>query len=218
MNLFFFTIPSISLFWCSEAFLPLAPSSSITPPSNSGAARIRPSSSRLHGIQEWRDEALESKYTLESYLQSNSLPSSVPAVVPILPFPFNDILLQGQRKQLNLYEKRFHDLFEDAVENHCGVVGMGLLAGNGMITTLPLCEVESFTRFGTDKNWVDKADGMGNGSIFVTIRAVGRVKIAEGELMQEEPYMKARVVEILDDDASFEGGGMKERSSGRVTG
>lgn len=142
----------------------------------------------------------------------------MPAVVPILPFPFNDILLQGQRKQLNLYEKRFHDLFEDAVENHCGVVGMGLLAGNGMITTLPLCEVESFTRFGTDKNWVDRADGMGNGSIFVTIRAVGRVKIAEGELMQEEPYMKARVVEILDDDASFEGGGMKERSSGRVTG
>lgn len=117
--------------------------------------------------------------------------------------------------QLNLYEQRFHELFDDVLNNHHGIVGMGLLAGGtGMITTLPLCEVESFTRFGYDDSWVDTQDGMGNGSIIVTIRAVGRAKIVEGELVQEEPFMKACVVEILDEDISIKGGGLKEKSGG----
>eukprot|EP00573_Skeletonema_grethae_P008974 CAMPEP_0201693812 /NCGR_PEP_ID=MMETSP0578-20130828/6280_1 /ASSEMBLY_ACC=CAM_ASM_000663 /TAXON_ID=267565 /ORGANISM="Skeletonema grethea, Strain CCMP 1804" /LENGTH=64 /DNA_ID=CAMNT_0048179395 /DNA_START=178 /DNA_END=369 /DNA_ORIENTATION=+ len=64
---------------------------------------------------------------------------------------------------------------------------------------MPLCEVESFTRFGASEHWVDDGSGMGNGSIFVTIRAVGRVKIVEEDLLQEEPYIKARVVEVLDE-------------------
>ena len=112
---------------------------------------------------------------------------------------------------MNLYEQRFHELFQDALDNHCGMVGMGLLAGNGMITTLPLCEVESFSRFGAEEDWVDRGDGMGNGSIFVTIRAVGRVKIVEPDLLQEEPYMKARVTELLDDDVTEFG--LKEKGS-----
>ncbi|KAL7533449.1 hypothetical protein ACHAXR_007326, partial [Thalassiosira sp. AJA248-18] len=200
-----------------EAFLLRAPSSIIS--------TNKKSNSRLHGIQEWREQALESKYTLDSYQQiqqSNKSPASpespVPALLPILPFPFSDILVQGQTKQLNLYEKRFHDLFTDAVENHCGMVGMGLLAGNGMITTLPLCEVESFTRFGAEDDWVDRGDGMGNGSIFVTIRAVGRAKIVESDLMQEEPYMKARVAEIMDEDISLLYGGIKERGERKLSG
>jgi len=165
------------------------------------------------------------KYTLDSYTQplnninsdSSSSPTNtaIPAELPILPFPFPDILLQGQRTQLNLYERRFHELFADAVENHAGMVGMGLLTGNGMITTLPLCEVESFTRFGAEDDWKDTGDGMGNGSIFVTIRAVGRARIVE-ELLQEEPYMKAKVVEIFDEDvATF---GLKESNNGGVKG
>lgn len=128
-----------------------------------------------------------------------------------------DLLLQGQRTQLNLYEDRFHKLFQDAMDNHSGMVGMGLLAGNGMITTLPLCEVESFTRFGIDENWVDKGDGMGNGSIFVTIRAVGRCKIiSEDGMLQEEPYFKATVCELLDEDLALEG--LKEKSSAELSG
>jgi len=74
-----------------------------------------------------------------------------------------------------------------------------LLGGSGMITTMPLCEVESFTRFGASDDWVDDGMGMGNGSIFVTIRAVGRVRIVEEDLLQEEPFIKARVVEVLDE-------------------
>jgi len=128
-----------------------------------------------------------------------------------------DLLLQGQRTQLNLYEDRFHKLFQDAMDNHSGMVGMGLLARNGMITTLPLCEVESFTRFGTDENWVDKGDGMGNGSIFVTIRAVGRCKIiSEDGMLQEEPYFKATVCELLDEDLALEG--LKEKGSTELSG
>ena len=128
-----------------------------------------------------------------------------------------DLLLQGQRTQLNLYEDRFHKLFQDAMGNHSGMVGMGLLAGNGMITTLPLCEVESFTRFGTDENWVDKGDGMGNGSIFVTIRAVGRCKIISDDgMLQEEPYFKATVCELLDEDLALEG--LKEKGNTELSG
>lgn len=200
-----------------EAFAPPAPSA-IAPAATTrnNCKRRSTSPSRLYGINEWRDQALELKYTLDAYQQSNAPPptqSGVPATVPILPFPFADILLQGQRKQLNLYEKRFHDLFQDAMDNHCGMVGMGLLAGAGMITTLPLCEVESFSRFGAEDDWVDRGDGMGNGSIFVTIRAVGRCKIVEADLLQEEPYMKARVVELLDEDVTMEGTGtgLKEK-------
>ena len=103
------------------------------------------------------------------------------------------------------------------MDNHSGMVGMGLLAGNGMITTLPLCEVESFTRFGTDENWVDKGDGMGNGSIFVTIRAVGRCKIiSEDGMLQEEPYFKATVCELLDEDLALEG--LKEKGNTELSG
>ena len=44
---------------------------------------------------------------------------------------------------------------------------------------------------------------------------VGRAKIA-GKLMQEEPYMKARVVEIWDEEFCDESSisGVKEKSSG----
>ena len=221
---------------CHAAFLP-PPSS---PMATSSAAFFSPpprgakrtATTRLRGIEEWREQSLEAKYTLDIYntqqgpLGSNDdgdgvqKPAAIPSDVPILPFPFSDVLLMGQRKQLNLYERRFHDLFDDAMENHAGVVGMGLLAGNnGMITTMPLCEVESYTRFGANEDWIDRGDGMGNGSVIVTIRAVGRAKIV-GELLQEEPYMKARVVEIFDEDVKTiglkEGGasdGVKGESS-----
>ena len=147
---------------------------------------VHSGNSHLHGVQEWRDRALGSQ--------------GVPTDLPILPFPFPDIILQGERKQLNLYEQRFHLLFRDVVENHSGMVGMGLLAGQGMATTVPLCEVESFTNLGADEDWVDRGDGLGNGAILVTIRAVGRVSIQE--VVQQEPYIAARVEEVFDEDVA----------------
>lgn len=214
MNYVLWTALSLSLLVYCEAFHP-APVA--IPFSAATAAGNSYSRTRLHGIIEWREQALESKYTLEVYQQASSSP--VLATIPILPFPFSDVLLQGQRTQLNLFEQRFHELFQDAMDNHCGMVGMGLLAGNGMITTLPICEVESFSRFGAEEDWVDRRDGMGNGSIFVSIRAVGRAKIAESELLQEAPYMKAKVIELLDEDLSMNANsGLKEKGTNNLSG
>jgi hypothetical protein len=210
MNSVLWLALSISIFYCDAFFHPAPSAISCT------AATVI-SRTRLHGIIEWREQALESRYTLDVYQQADSSP--VIATIPILPFPFSDVLLQGQRTQLNLYEQRFHELFQDAMDNHCGMVGMGLLAGTGMITALPLCEVESFSRFGAEEDWVDRRDGMGNGSIFVSIRAVGRAKIAESGLLQEVPFMKARVVELFDEDVSMDGkSGLKEKSTNKLSG
>ncbi len=80
-------------------------------------------------------------------------------------------------------DERFIKLFEDAMENHAGVVAMGLLASSGVIQSVPLCEIEAYNRM----------DGFG---IFVTIRAVGRAALLG--LNQEEPYMKGVCVEKVD--------------------
>jgi len=71
------------------------------------------------------------------------------------------------------------------MSNHCGLVGMGLLAESGIIQTLPLCEIEAYNRMG---------EGFG---IFVTIRVVGRAKLVD--LTQQEPYIKAVCTEIVDE-------------------
>jgi hypothetical protein len=68
--------------------------------------------------------------------------------------------------------------------NHCGIVGMGLLAESGIIQTMPLCEIEAYNRMG---------EGFG---IFVTLRAVGRAKLVD--VVQQEPYIKAVCTEIAD--------------------
>ena len=117
--------------------------------------------------------------------------------------------------ELNLYEERFHKLFEDALENH-SVIAMGLLAGGtGMMTLLPLLEIESFKRVDFDSDWPSKMDGMGKGSILVTVRSVGRAKIVD-ELEQEEPYMRAKVIEVVD-ESNVNGVGMvKEKGVGVV--
>ena len=60
---------------------------------------------------------------------------------------------------------------------------------------------------------------MGNGSIFVTIRAVGRCKIiSEDGLLQEEPYMKATVMELVDEDITESGVREKKSSGSTVSG
>ena len=69
------------------------------------------------------------------------------------------------------------------MENHSAVLAMGLLAGSGIVYTLPLVEVESYSRL----------EGF---DIFVTIRVVGRVKLIK--VLQEEPYLKAVCIEMVD--------------------
>ena len=107
-----------------------------------------------------------------------------PKSVCLLPFPYQEVLLQGETKQLRLYEERFIDLFKDVMENHEGVVAMGLLADSGIIQTVPLCEVEA-------------SNTMAGFGIFVTIRVVGRAQLLE--ITQQEPYLRAVCMEIVDE-------------------
>jgi Lon protease-like protein len=138
---------------------------------------------RLHDISEWRDLMFDFPGTGDDR-RLGTEQGAPPKEVCILPFGFNEVLLQGETKQLRLYEDRFIQLFEDAMTNHGGVVAMGLLADSGIIQTVPLCEIEAYNRMG---------EGFG---IFVTIRAVSRAQLIE--INQQEPYIKAVCMELAD--------------------
>jgi hypothetical protein len=136
----------------------------------------------LFGISEWRDIVFDYPGTgddrrlgVEQY--------GPPKEICILPFPYREVLLQGETKQLRLYEERFLKLFEYAMDQHCGVVAMGLLAHAGIIQSVPICEIEAFNRM----------EGFG---VFVTIRTVGRAKLVD--IVQQEPYIKAVCTELTD--------------------
>jgi Lon protease-like protein len=148
----------------------------------------------LHGIAEWRDKTFDFPGNDRRPLggkpsdETQALPMLLKEIC-ILPFPFFEVLLQGETKQLRLYEERFLQLFEYCMEHHHGVVAMGLLASGdndntGIIQTVPLCEIEAYHRM----------DGFG---IFVTIRVVGRAQLHE-IMQQQSPYIKAVCRELHD--------------------
>jgi Lon protease-like protein len=141
-------------------------------------------STGLNDITEWRDLVFDFPGTGDDR-RLGVEQGAPPKEICLLPFPFSEVLLQGETKQLRLYEERFMDLFEDCMANHCGVVGMGLLAKSGIIQTIPLCEIEAYNRMG---------EGFG---IFVTIRVVSRAKLVD--LTQQEPYIKAVCTECVDE-------------------
>lgn len=72
----------------------------------------------LFGISEWRDLDFQLPGT-DRQLGVNSL-TGPPKSVCLLPFPYQEVLLQGETKQLRLYEERFIKLFQDVYvhENH----------------------------------------------------------------------------------------------------
>lgn len=144
-------------------------------------------STKLYDINEWRDIMFD--FDIESDLSLSAGTSSLAAESPprevcVLPFPFDEVLLQGETKELRLYEDRFVTLFEDTMDNYGGVVAMGLLADSGIIQSAAICEIEAFNR-------------MEEFGIFATIRVVGRSSLVD--VTQETPYIKAVVSEILDE-------------------
>jgi len=141
-------------------------------------ARSKQKRSRLYDIGEWRDIMFGIENT-----DSNSLTHSPLREICVLPFPFHDVLLQGETKELRLYEERFISLFDDAMENYGGTVAMGLIAENGIMQTVPLCEIEAFNR-------------MDEFGIFVTIRVVSRATLSE--VTKDTPYIKAICKELVD--------------------
>ena len=142
-----------------------------------------PTTTTLFGISEWRDIWFDYPGTGDDRRLGIESEDTPPKEICILPFPYTEVLLQGETKQLRLYEDRFIELFDYAMEHHEGVVAMGLLADSGIIQTVPICEIEAYNRM----------DGFG---IFVTIRVVGRAQLAE--ITQQAPYLKAVCKELSD--------------------
>lgn len=151
---------------CPWLFLPL-----------SKRQKQQPSLLTLFGIPEWRDLMFDEHPGTETEQEQ------LPKEICVLPFPYHEVLLQGETKQLRLYEERFIELFEDCLNRHCGVLAMGLIASSGVLQTVPLAEVEAYNR----------VDGFG---IFATIRVVGRAKLVR--ILQQEPFIKAVCVEMTD--------------------
>lgn len=135
-------------------------------------------STQRHGIAEWRD-------TMFDYPEPavGEMPTKE---ICVLPFHYTDVLLQGETKELRLYEERFLRLFDDCMENHGGLVAMGFfLENDGLVQTVPLAEVEAYNRMG------------GDFGIFLTIRVVGRATV--GAIVQSGPYVKATCTEVVDE-------------------
>ena len=136
---------------------------------------------RLFGISEWRDLTVDYP---GNDRRIGTEAGALPKEICVLPFPYDEVLLQGETKQLRLYEDRFIKLFDTCMNDHCGVVAMGLIATSGIIQTVPIAEIEDYNR---------QLDGFG---IFVTIRVVGRAKLLD--IVQPAPFIKAVCTEITD--------------------
>ena len=97
------------------------------------------SSSLLFGINEWRDtdfgEVIDTNPLGGKNNGNDGGGTGIPREICLLPFPFTEVLLQGETKQLRLYEERFIKLFETVMDKHSGVVAMGLIAESGIIQT-----------------------------------------------------------------------------------
>lgn len=110
----------------------------------------------------------------------------------MLPFPSDDILLQGQSTTIILKEGRFYDLFQDCIDDHQSIVGMAIMADDGLVMDgMPLCEIVNFDV---------EAGYRGKVTVCVTLRAVGRATIVE--LTQMRPIMMGTCVELMDDAVS----------------
>lgn len=146
-------------------------------------------------ISEWRDKFFED-VPVELVKKSSDEDEPIREVC-ILPFPLTDVLLQGETKELCLYEERFHKLFEKAMADHAGIVAMGYIAPpSGMLQGMPLCEIENFRTMEGDT-------GFGNTSILATIRVVAKATLLDVKAPPEgieEGYMLGWCQEKPDDD------------------
>jgi len=167
----------------------------------------------LYDLSEWRD----------LFFDENDKPARVNKVmkeqnmegpareVCILPFPIEEALIQGETKELCLYEERFHRLFEKCQNSHGGVLAMGLLAPPaGILQVMPLCEIESFSRMPGKTNFGTSY------SILVTIRVVGRAELVH--VLEEHEsigldYLKGWCTEFFDDNSGGSKGSSKSSNS-----
>ncbi|OEU06479.1 hypothetical protein FRACYDRAFT_254496 [Fragilariopsis cylindrus CCMP1102] len=130
----------------------------------------------------------------------------------VLPFPLTDILLQGETKELCLYEERFHQLFDYSTKHHAGIVAMGYIANEqGLLQCMPLCEIENYRVMEGSED--DDSAGLYSStgkSILATIRVVGRATLQKIQTNDEEKeeggifdeYITAWCTEFSDDNSN----------------
>mmetsp|Transcript_10226 Transcript_10226/g.15703 ORF Transcript_10226/g.15703 Transcript_10226/m.15703 type:complete len:345 (+) Transcript_10226:153-1187(+) len=134
---------------------------------------------RIHGINEWRDNV---------FSDIDIAPGKeLRKPICILPFGSEESLLQGQTKELQLYEDRFLKLFDKVMNEHESVVAMGLMSeeDQGLYHAVPICEVIDYNNMG------------GELGIFLTIRCVGRAELLD--IRQDDPYLILDCIEIVDE-------------------
>jgi len=123
-----------------------------------------------------------------------------PLELGLLPFGIDEALLPGETKQVHLYEARFIQLFEHALERHDSCLGALLITPRGSVAAVTtLLEMEEFRReeFG----------------VWAQLKCVGRVKLRE---VRESDYLYvAALVEPFFDAPSPVPQGLASSSSRR---
>lgn len=156
---------------------------------SSSSTITRPCHTKLFGITEWRDAMFDYLPGSSNDIRQLGIPSAIapPKEICILPFGYYEVLVQGECKQLRLYEDRFIQLFHHSMNHHHGILAMGLLASSGSIVeTVPICEIEAYNTMNNNTNL----------GIFVTLRVVGRAKIID--FIQPDPFIIAVCEEMID--------------------
>ena len=185
-------------------------------------------------ISEWRDLVFENPPIVKQppqQQQQQQEPTEPLREICVLPFPLTDVLLQGETKELCLYEERFHHLFEYATTHHAGIVAMGFMAPpSGLLQTMPLCEIEHYRTMEAATTDEDENDDNNRSapqeplysstgkSIMATIRVVGRATLqqiqnnektepkddeesSQMEKLYHDDYITAWCTELTDDNS-----------------
>lgn len=154
---------------------------------------------RLNDLSEWRDIMFDPPSTLDGLVREDYQQGPLREIC-ILPFPLDDVILQGETKELCLYEERFHQLFQKSMNDHGGVVAMGLLdPPANILQTMPLCEIESYQTIEGDTGFGTRY------SILATIRVVGRCSLIYIEENGERNFLTGWCTEVCDDVMNVDG-------------
>lgn len=154
---------------------------------------ITPTKTQLFGLLEWRAQQLASSSNRSDdepnsqQQQQQQLVIVEKGTILMLPFRVEEALLPGQSVTVTLKHGRFFDLFQDAMDDHCDILGMVLMDDDGVTKTIVVCEILDFQ--------VD-AGFRGKITIHVTLQAVGRALLQE--LTAWKPIMTGICGEVSD--------------------
>jgi len=161
-------------------------------------------------ISEWRDKMfdnppdLDSAPTIELSSDDDEQQQQLEPLreICVLPFPITDVLVQGETKELCLYEERFHKLFDFSTSHHAGIVAMGYITPTGLLRTMALCEIQNYRVIEGDDDSNEYSYSTTGKSILATIGVVGRATlrgINDDDSVLEE-YITAWCTEMTDDN------------------